>query len=82
MRSSLVTNLAFMLVNEWGWDSRKSDEPADDCRRNGDFSEEQSTKDCQPETQLGTPDNTETVVETETADCEVNDENENQTAAV
>jgi len=70
-----------MLVNEWGWDSRKSDKPANDCRRNCDFSEEQSTKNCQPKTQLGTPDNTETVIEAVSPERQVDCKNEKNATA-
>lgn len=76
-----MTNRALlMLVNERGWNSRESDEPANDCRRDGDFSKEQSAQECQAETQLGAPDNAETIVEAESAKGQVDCDDEEKTS--
>lgn len=76
----MINRALLMLVNEWGWDSRKSDKPANDCRRDSDFSKEQSAQECQAETQLGTPDDAETIVEAESAKGEIDCDDEEKTS--
>lgn len=62
------------LVEERSWDTRQRYEPYNDCRWNGDFSKEKPT-DCRREpTELSAPECAEAVVETETANREVDDD--------